>query len=126
MNSIQRRVGERKSVLLSCHVLHAVQYLTPHIIFLTHVRLVTHCHVRQIRDLIDKYPHHIVLACDDYRRLAARILAWDDVEGVRVMAKERKLMVETRCPEAVYARLRAVSLEDGTAMNEVVSDADSI
>jgi ABC-2 type transport system ATP-binding protein len=113
-------------VLVSSHVLHEVQSLTPNIVLLNHGRLVAEGHVRQIRDLIDKYPHHIVLACDDYRRLATRILAWDDVEGVRVIARERKLMVETRSPEAFYARLPALSLEDGTAINEVYSEDDNM
>ena len=61
--------------------------------------------MRQIRDLIDKHPHHIVLVCDEYRRLAARMVAWDDVEGVRVLAGENGLMVETRAPDAFYGRL---------------------
>ena len=43
--------------------------------------------MRQIRDLIDKHPHHIELVCDEYRQLAARMVAWDDVEGVRVLAR---------------------------------------
>jgi ABC-2 type transport system ATP-binding protein len=126
MDIIQRLGSEGKSVLVSSHVLHEVQSLTPNIILLNHGRLVAEGHVRQIRDLIDKYPHHIVLACDDYRKLAAKVLAWDDVEGVRVMAAEKKLMVETRSPEAFYSRLPSVSLEDGTAIREVYSDDDNM
>src|SRR4051794_34663712 len=94
MDIIQKLGSEGKSVLVSSHVLHEVQSLTPNIILLNHGRLVAEGHVRQIRDLIDKYPHHIVIACDDYRKLAAKLLTWDDVEGVRVMAKEKRLMVE--------------------------------
>jgi len=82
--------------------------------------------VRQIRDLIDKYPHHIVLICDNYRKLAGRVLAWDDVEGVRVLAKEKGLMVETHQPDAFYSRLPQLSLEDGTAIKEVYSDDDNL
>ena len=89
MNIIQRLGGEGKSVLVSSHVLHEVQSLTPNIILLNHGRLVAEGHVRQIRDLIDKHPHHIVLVCDEYRKLAGRILAWEDVEGVRVLAKKK-------------------------------------
>ncbi len=126
MDIVQRLGADGKSVLVSSHVLHEVQSLTPNIILLNHGRLVAEGHVRQIRDLIDKYPHHIVIACDDYRRLAAKILAWDDVEGVRVMHNEKKLMVETRSPEAFYSRLPALSLEDGTAIKEVYSDDDNM
>jgi ABC-2 type transport system ATP-binding protein len=84
MDIINRLGSEGKSVLVSSHVLHEVQSLTPNIILLNHGRLVAQGHVREIRDLIDKYPHHIVLICDEYRKLAARVLEWPDVEGVRV------------------------------------------
>jgi ABC-2 type transport system ATP-binding protein len=126
MNIIQRLGGEGKSVLVSSHVLHEVQSLTPNIILLNHGRLVAEGHVRQIRDLIDKHPHHIVLICDEYRKLAGRILSWDDVEGVKVLAQEKGLMVETRTPDAFYSRLPELSLEDGMAIKEVYSDDDSL
>jgi ABC-2 type transport system ATP-binding protein len=126
MNIIQRLGGEGKSVIVSSHVLHEVQSLTPNIVLLNHGRLVAEGHVRQIRDLIDKHPHHIVLVCDEYRKLAGRVLAWDDVEGVRVLAGESGLMVETRSPDAFYSRLPALSLEDGLAIKAVYSDDDNL
>ena len=126
MDSIQRLGSEGKSVLVSSHVLHEVQSLTPNIILLNRGRLVAEGHVRDIRDLIDKHPHHIVLICDEFRKLAGKILAWDDVEGVRVLAKEKGLMVETRAPDAFYSRLPQLSLENGTAIKEVYSDDDNL
>jgi ABC-2 type transport system ATP-binding protein len=126
MNIIQRLGSEGKSVLVSSHVLHEVQALTPNIVLLNHGRLVAEGHVRQIRDLIDKHPHHIVLVCDDYRRLAGRVLAWDDVEGVKVLAGENGIMVETRSPDAFYGRLPALSLENGLAIKAVYSDDDNL
>jgi ABC-2 type transport system ATP-binding protein len=103
-----------------------VQALTLNIVLLSRGRLVAEGHVRQIRDLIDKHPHHIKLVCDDYRSLAARIMTWDDVEGVRVMPRESALMVETRAPDAFYGRLPALSLEDGLAIKSVYSDDDNL
>jgi ABC-2 type transport system ATP-binding protein len=126
MNIIQRLGSEGKSVLVSSHVLHEVQSLTPNIVLLNHGRLVAEGHVRQIRDLIDKHPHHIVLVCDEYRALAGRVLAWDDVEGVKVLAAENGVMVETRSPDAFYSRLPALSLEDGLAIKAVYSDDDNL
>jgi ABC-2 type transport system ATP-binding protein len=126
MDIIQRLGAEGKSVLVSSHVLHEVQSLTPNIVLLNHGRLVAEGHVREIRDLIDKHPHHIALVCDDYRRLAARLLSLDDVEGVRVLADEKRLMVETRSPDAFYSRLPELSLEDGLAIKEIYSDDDNL
>ena len=126
MTIIQRLGDEGRSVLVSSHVLHEVQSLTPNIVLLNHGRLVAEGHVRQIRDLIDTHPHHIVLVSDDCRRLAGRILAWEDVEGVRVLPQEQGLMVETRKPDAFYGRLPALSLEEGMEIKEVYSDDDSL
>jgi ABC-2 type transport system ATP-binding protein len=126
MDVIQRLAAQGKTILVSSHVLHEVEALTPNIVVLNHGRLVAEGNVRDIRDLIDKYPHHIVLVCDDYRKLAARLLEWEDVEGVKVMAKDSGVMVETRAPDAFYRRLPELSLQDGTAIREVYSDDDSL
>jgi ABC-2 type transport system ATP-binding protein len=126
MDIIHRMGSEGKSVIVSSHVLHEVQSLTPRIVLLNHGRLVAEGEVRQIRDLIDKHPHHIVLICEQYRKLAGRLLAWEDVDGVRVMEKEKAIVVETRAPDAFYARLPEVSLSDGTAIQEVWSDDDNL
>jgi ABC-2 type transport system ATP-binding protein len=126
MQIIDRMGKLGKTVLVSSHVLHEVQSLTPNIVLMNRGRLVAHGHVREIRDLIDRYPHHIKLVCEDYRRLAAKMLHWDDVEGVRVLASENALMVETRSPDAFYGRLPAISLEDGLAIKSVYSDDDNL
>jgi ABC-2 type transport system ATP-binding protein len=121
------RLGEKgKSVLVSSHVLYEVQAVTPYIILLNHGRLVAEGHVRQIRDLIDKYPHRIVLLCENYRGLAAKLVNFEDVEGLKILGKEKGLLVETRAPDAFYSRLPALSLEDGTAIQQVYSDDDNL
>jgi ABC-2 type transport system ATP-binding protein len=126
MDIILRLGSEGKSVLVSSHVLYEVQSLTQNIILLNHGRLVAEGHVRDIRDLIDKHPHHIALVCDQYRRLAARLIALDDVEGVTIMANESSVMVETRAPDAFYGRLPALSLEDGLLIKEIYSEDDNL
>jgi ABC-2 type transport system ATP-binding protein len=126
MDIILRLGSEGKSVVVSSHVLYEVQSLTPNIVLLNRGRLVAEGHVRQIRDLIDKHPHQIKLVCNEYRRLATRLVAWDDVEGVRVLSDESGLMVQTRAPDAFYGRLPALSLEDGLAITSVYSDDDNL
>ena len=115
-----------RSVIVSSHVLHEVQALTPNIVLLHRGRLVAEGHVRQIRDLIDAHPHRIVLVCDDYRSLAARVVAWDDVEGVKLMARDSALLVETRRPDAFYGRLPALVAEGGVPIREVYSEDDNL
>jgi ABC-2 type transport system ATP-binding protein len=114
------------SVLVSSHVLHEVQALTPQIVMLHRGRLVAEGHVREIRDLIDRHPHRIVLRCDRYRDLAARLSGCADVDGIQFLTRESGLLVETRQPDVFYARLPALALEDGLRLREVYSEDDNL
>lgn len=114
------------SVLVSSHVLHEVQALTPRIVLLHRGRLVAEGHVREIRDLIDKHPHRIVLVCDRYRDLAAKLAVCPDVDGIKFLDRGAGLLVETRQPDAFYARLPALALADGVALREVYSEDDNL
>jgi ABC-2 type transport system ATP-binding protein len=125
MDIIQRLGSEGKSVVVSSHVLHEVQSLTQNIVLLNRGRLLAEGQVRQIRDLIDNHPHHIVLVCDGCRKLAAKLVNWEDVEAIHILAEDR-LMVETRAPDAFYGRLPQLSLEDGAGIREVYSDDDNL
>jgi ABC-2 type transport system ATP-binding protein len=126
MDIIQRLAERGKSVLVSSHVLYEVQSLTSRIVLLNHGRLVAEGHVREIRDLIDKHPHQIVLVCDEYRKLAAKVVGWEDVEGVRILEGQKGLLVETRAPDVFYGRLPELSLRGDTPIKEVYSDDDSL
>jgi ABC-2 type transport system ATP-binding protein len=126
MNVIASLGEAGKSVLVSSHILHEVQMVTPNIILLNRGRLVAVGNVRDIRDLIDKYPHRIVLLCPNYRTLAAKLVGFDDVEGLKILNKEQGVLVETREPDAFYNRLPGLSLEDGTAIQAVYSDDDNL
>jgi ABC-2 type transport system ATP-binding protein len=126
MDVILRLGQEGRSALVSSHVLCEVQSVTPCIILLNHGRLVADGHVRQIRHLIDKYPHRIVLVCDNYRALAAKLVGFEDVEGLKILAKDRGILVEPRAADAFHSRLPKLSLEDGTAIREVYSDDDNL
>jgi ABC-2 type transport system ATP-binding protein len=126
MDIIQRLGASGKSVVVSSHVLHEVETLTPNVVLLSRGRLVAEGHVRQIRDLIDEHPHHIKIHSPDYRRLASRLLTWDDVEGVRVVAADAMITIETRAPDAFYARLPDLCLQEGFAIDSVYSDDDNL
>lgn len=123
---IRRFGSEGRTVLVSSHVLHEVQSMTPRIVLLNRGRLVAEGNVRQLRDLIDRYPHRIVLVSSGYRALAARLVAFPDVVGVKLEDKDRSIIVETRQPDAFYARLPALSLEADTRIEELYSDDDSL
>ena len=126
MDIIARLGSEGKSVLVSSHVLHEVQTLTSNIIVFNRGRLVAQGNVRQIRDLIDKHPHQIVLVCDEYRELAKRVLVWEDVEGVNILRGDKGVMVETRSPDTLLQPFARTVPEEGLAIREVYSDDDNL
>jgi ABC-2 type transport system ATP-binding protein len=123
---ITRLAQQGKSVLVSSHILHEVQALTDNIILLNNGRLVAEGHIRELRDLIDKHPHRIVLVSPNYRALAARLACWEDVEGIKISSKQCSVLVETHAPDAFYGRLPQLSLEDGAGIQEVYSDDDNL
>ncbi len=114
------------SVLVSSHVLHEVQALTQNIVLLHRGRLVAEGNVRDIRDLIDQHPHRIVLVCERYRDLAAKLAGCDDVDGIKFLDRESGLMVETRQPDVFYSRLPKLASDDGLAPREVYSEDDNL
>jgi ABC-2 type transport system ATP-binding protein len=101
------------SVLVSSHVLHEVQSLTSNIVMLHHGRLVAEGNVHKIRELIDQHPHRIVLISDDYRGLAAKLVGWYDVEGVKLMSREGVAPGEELRSEAFSERLSKASAPSG-------------
>jgi ABC-2 type transport system ATP-binding protein len=126
MDIIIRMGAEGRSVVFSSHVLYEVQALTPQILLLNRGRLVAEGNVRQIRDLIDKHPHRIVLRSRDDRALAASLVAHPDVVGLELARDEGGILVETRMPDAFYARLPGLSLETGLEIQQVYSDDDNL
>jgi ABC-2 type transport system ATP-binding protein len=127
LSEVIRGLGARgRSVVVSSHVLHEVETLTPNVILLHRGRLVAEGKVREIRDLIDRHPHRIVLVGDDCRALAAKVVCWEDVEGVTMLRRDKAVLVETQCPDAFYARLPALALAKGTALREVYSEDDNL
>jgi ABC-2 type transport system ATP-binding protein len=115
-----------RTVLVSSHIFHEVQALTRSIVLLNHGRLVAQGDVRQIRDLIDKHPHRIVLRSSRARELAATLVRCDDVVGVELKRDDGAIVAETRRPDLFYERLGSLALAGDTPIEEVYSDDDNL
>ncbi len=126
MDIIQGLAAAGKSILISSHVLHEVEAITPNIILLNRGRLLAHGHIRQIRDLMDQHPHRIVLACQDCRALAAGLIQWPHVESIRLQGRQQFLVVETRQPDAFYAGLPQLAGQTNQQITEMYSEDDNL
>lgn len=125
MAIIMSLAEQGKSVIVSSHVLHEVEALTSYVILVNRGRLLAVGHVHQIRELMDKHPHQIVLVSDKIRELAARMVGWADVSGVKIDPANRCITVETSTPDAFYGRLPELSQAD-TLIDEIYSEDDSL
>jgi len=126
INIIRRLGASGKSVILSSHVLHEVESVTPHVVLINHGRLVAEGNVREIRDLIDAHPHRIAIKSENDRLLASKLVVFDDVVGVELVRAGGGILVETRSPDAFYSRLCSLALEHGTAIEQVESQDDNL
>ena len=77
-------------------------------------------HVIEPRDMFEGH------VPDKYRELAAKLAGCDDVDGIKFLDRDSGLMVETRQPDAFYARLPGLTLSDGLAVREVYSEDDNL
>jgi ABC-2 type transport system ATP-binding protein len=114
-----------KSILVSSHILHEIESMTPNIVLINQGRILAEGNVHQIRDLIDEHPHTVYVKADDTRELARRFLADDHVLSLRF--EEGAVVVQTGRPDAFYAKLTelAASSELGT-IHEVTSPDDNL
>ncbi len=126
MDIVQNLAEHGKSVIVSSHVLYEVQALTQNIVLLNRGRLIAQGNIRQIRDLMDKHPHRIVLVSNQCRPLAAVLLAQPDVEGIRLSANDASMVVETRRPDAFYSRLPQLAVSGEWSIDEVYSQDDNL
>jgi ABC-2 type transport system ATP-binding protein len=126
LDIINRLGDDGRSVIVSSHVLHEVQAVTPNIVLMNHGRLVAEGDVRQIRDLIDTHPHRIVIKCPDVRALASKLVREADVVGIELSRRDGAILVETRSPDHFYGRLASIALEPDTPVEEVYSDDDNL
>ncbi len=94
-----------RTVIVSSHVLSEVERLAERVIVLVHGRLAAAGGHRAIRDAMDETPRHVLVRCNDNRRLAGGLVALESVTGVRFEAKRDELTVET-----LQARELAVAL----------------
>jgi ABC-2 type transport system ATP-binding protein len=114
-----------RSVLVSSHILHEIEAMTPSILLINNGRILAEGDVHQIRELIDEHPHTVYVKGEHPRQLARAFLAEDDVISLKF--EEEAVVVQTAKPDAFYTRLTdlAASGEVG-AISEVTSPDDNL
>ena len=114
-----------KSIIVSSHILHEIESMTPSILLINQGRILAEGNVHQIRDLIDEHPHTVYIKADQTRTLAREFLAYDDVLSLKF--EEDAVVVQTGRPDAFYARLTDLAASGSAgAIHEVTSPDDNL
>ncbi len=122
MKMIRDWARQGKSILVSSHILHEVELMTPNILLINNGRILAEGNVHQIRDLIDEHPHTVYIRAADPRGLAREFLARVDVLSMRF--EPGAVIVETGKPDEFYARLTDLVAEGNHGTVEEVTSPD--
>jgi ABC-2 type transport system ATP-binding protein len=122
---IREWAKQGKSVIVSSHILHEIESMTPNILLINNGRILAEGNVHQIRDLIDSHPHSVYVRASDPRGLAREFLTRDDVISMRF--EDSAVVVETAKPDLFYARLtELVAAGQSGTVEEVTSPDDNL
>jgi len=112
------------TVIFSSHVLYEIESATRQVLMLNRGRLAAQGDAREIRALIDRYPHRVHLGAERPRDLAVRLMSWDCVE--RAAVRDGGVDITTPRPDVFYARLTGEASEGDLGVTAVSSPDDSI
>ncbi|MCJ7610626.1 MAG: ABC transporter ATP-binding protein [Candidatus Aminicenantes bacterium] len=118
--------NERRTVLVSSHVLPEVEALTKDIILIHQGKILASGEIHTLRDLIDSHPHIIALRCERPRQLAARLVAEPYVLKVQMGGQPDGLIVETNNRDRFFSLLPELVTDMGLAVAEITSPDDNL
>lgn len=121
-----RRLGAAgKTVIVSSHILYEIELMTNNILLLTRGKVLAQGTIREIRDLLDKYPRKIIVDSSAPRAVAACLVNIENVVGVRI-ENDRRLLFESLKPELALRRLTAGAASGEFSIREISSADESL
>jgi ABC-2 type transport system ATP-binding protein len=122
--ALKEAVQRGATVIFSSHVLYEVEAATRQVILIHRGRIAAQGDAREIRGLIDKFPHRVHLHAVRPRALAVHLLSWECVESAKVRADG--VDVTTPRPHEFYSRLTAEGARDDLGVAGFTSPDDSM
>jgi ABC-2 type transport system ATP-binding protein len=123
---IKKLGNEKRTVVVSSHVLHEVEAMTDTILLINHGRLLAQGNIYEIRRLIDTHPLQVTIRCDNVNVLTAKLLEFDDVKSVQFDRERNQLTVETIRPDDFHLRLPQIALENGIHIQSLWSPDENL
>ncbi len=118
--------AQGRTVIVSSHVLNEVERLAERVIVLIHGRLAAAGGHRAIRDAMDDRPRHVLVRCDDRRRLASALVGLGSVAGVTFDPVRDGLVIQTLSARELATSLPRAARDSSVRLTEVRALDDSL
>ena len=114
------------SMVVSSHILYEIEAMTETILLIHQGRILAEGTISDIRELIDEHPHKVYLRADEPRRLAQTCLPFEDILSVTFGNEVGDVVIETAKPDAFYARLPQILIENELNVSQLYSPDDNL
>lgn len=116
MGLFQELRDRGKTVIVSTHILHEIEEITPAVVLMAHGRILASGTLRNIRDLLAEYPLTVRITSDRSRALGAALVGRESVVGVSLGgtgmeagvaagSSREDLIVKVRRPDEFFREL---------------------
>lgn len=126
MNLLLKLVEQGISMVVSSHILYEIEAVTETILLIHQGRILAEGTISDIRELIDEHPHKVFLNADEPRRLAQVCLPFEDILSVTFGDAAGDVIIETARPDAFYARLPQILIENRLNVSQLYSPDDNL
>ena len=129
MEKIKLWSDEGKTILISSHILHDVEYLTDNIILINNGRVLASGNRHEIRKLMSNIPIQIKVSPIDKKQLRPLIKRMLDEKWItagRLLESEGEIILETNESEKFYTKFPQILENEKIIVERIVSDDDTL
>jgi len=129
MEKIKSWSNEGKTILISSHILHDVEYLTDNIILINNGSVLASGNRHEIRKLMSNIPIKVKISPIDKKKLRPLIKRMLDEKWItagRILEEDGEIILETNKSEEFYTFLPQILKKEKIVVEKIMSEDDSL
>ena len=129
MEKIKAWSNEGKTILISSHILHDVEYLTDNIILINNGSVLASGNRHEIRKLMSNIPIKVKISPIDKKKLRPlfkRMLDEEWITAGRILEEDGEIILETNKSEEFYTFLPQILKKEKIVVEKIISEDDSL
>ena len=129
MEKIKSWSNEGKTILISSHILHDVEYLTDNIILINNGSVLASGNRHEIRKLMSNIPIKVKISPIDKKKLRPLIKRMLDEKWItagRILEEDGEIVLETNKSEEFYTFLPQILKKEKIVVEKIMSEDDSL